>query len=126
MKFQVDITYTEGGEAQKENGIYSVTFTLLSGNYGKALTWVQVVSVLADMEACKERSSRGKIHTVGKRRIVGTRMALVVIDMLGRARDSQRGEVVTTTIIAKIAALCIRFEVPPCFTQRSQYLTWAL
>uniref|UniRef100_A0A8D0EN83 BR serine/threonine kinase 2 n=1 Tax=Strix occidentalis caurina TaxID=311401 RepID=A0A8D0EN83_STROC len=31
VKFQVDITYTEGGEAQKENGIYSVTFTLLSG-----------------------------------------------------------------------------------------------
>ncbi|CAO2583936.1 Serine/threonine-protein kinase BRSK2 [Lemmus lemmus] len=30
VKFQVDITYTEGGEAQKENGIYSVTFTLLS------------------------------------------------------------------------------------------------
>ncbi|GAB1292924.1 Serine/threonine-protein kinase BRSK1 [Apodemus speciosus] len=31
VKFQVDITYTEGGEAHKENGIYSVTFTLLSG-----------------------------------------------------------------------------------------------
>ncbi|XP_055987820.1 serine/threonine-protein kinase BRSK2 isoform X3 [Sorex fumeus] len=31
VRFQVDITYTEGGEAQKENGIYSVTFTLLSG-----------------------------------------------------------------------------------------------
>ncbi|XP_006893420.1 PREDICTED: serine/threonine-protein kinase BRSK2 [Elephantulus edwardii] len=31
VKFQVDVTYTEGGEAQKENGIYSVTFTLLSG-----------------------------------------------------------------------------------------------
>uniref|UniRef100_A0A8C6W5S4 Serine/threonine-protein kinase BRSK2-like n=1 Tax=Nannospalax galili TaxID=1026970 RepID=A0A8C6W5S4_NANGA len=30
VKFQVDITYTEGGEAHKENGIYSVTFTLLS------------------------------------------------------------------------------------------------
>lgn len=37
VKFQVDITYTEGGEAQKENGIYSVTFTLLSGNHGEAL-----------------------------------------------------------------------------------------
>lgn len=31
VKFQVDITYTEGGAVQKENGIYSVTFTLLSG-----------------------------------------------------------------------------------------------
>ncbi|KAM7085686.1 serine/threonine-protein kinase BRSK2 isoform 3-T3 [Molossus nigricans] len=31
VKFQVDITYSEGGAAQKENGIYSVTFTLLSG-----------------------------------------------------------------------------------------------
>ncbi|XP_041918117.1 serine/threonine-protein kinase BRSK2-like isoform X5 [Alosa sapidissima] len=31
VKFQVDITYSESGCAQKENGIYSVTFTLLSG-----------------------------------------------------------------------------------------------
>ncbi|XP_063045251.1 serine/threonine-protein kinase BRSK2-like [Engraulis encrasicolus] len=31
VKFQVDITYTESGCAQKDNGIYSVTFTLLSG-----------------------------------------------------------------------------------------------
>ncbi|KAG5849253.1 hypothetical protein ANANG_G00107980 [Anguilla anguilla] len=31
VKFQVDITYTETTAAQKENGIYSVTFTLLSG-----------------------------------------------------------------------------------------------
>ncbi|XP_048825699.1 serine/threonine-protein kinase BRSK2 isoform X2 [Brienomyrus brachyistius] len=31
VKFQVDITYTESSAAQKENGIYSVTFTLLSG-----------------------------------------------------------------------------------------------
>uniref|UniRef100_H3AJ83 BR serine/threonine kinase 2 n=1 Tax=Latimeria chalumnae TaxID=7897 RepID=H3AJ83_LATCH len=31
VKFQVDITYTEGNESHKENGIYSVTFTLLSG-----------------------------------------------------------------------------------------------
>ncbi|XP_067830295.1 serine/threonine-protein kinase BRSK2-like [Heptranchias perlo] len=31
VKFQVDITYAEGSEAQKENGIYSVTFTLMSG-----------------------------------------------------------------------------------------------
>nr|XP_029524691.1 serine/threonine-protein kinase BRSK2-like [Oncorhynchus nerka] len=31
VKFQVDITYTESTTAPKENGIYSVTFTLLSG-----------------------------------------------------------------------------------------------
>uniref|UniRef100_A0A8C9U0R9 BR serine/threonine kinase 2 n=1 Tax=Scleropages formosus TaxID=113540 RepID=A0A8C9U0R9_SCLFO len=31
VKFQVDITYSESGAATKENGIYSVTFTLLSG-----------------------------------------------------------------------------------------------
>ncbi|KAM6942876.1 serine/threonine-protein kinase BRSK2-like isoform 10-T10 [Xenentodon cancila] len=31
VKFQVDITYTESTGATKENGIYSVTFTLLSG-----------------------------------------------------------------------------------------------
>lgn len=32
VKFQVDITYTESGGATKDNGIYSVTFTLLSGD----------------------------------------------------------------------------------------------
>lgn len=92
VKFQVDITYTEGGEAQKENGIYSVTFTLLSGNHGKAATWVQVVFGLADMEACKDISARAKdisawpqrkVPTVGKRRILGSRMALVVMEMVG-------------------------------------------
>ncbi|PIO02782.1 hypothetical protein AB205_0138480, partial [Aquarana catesbeiana] len=31
VKFQVDITYSESGEKQKDCGIYSVTFTLLSG-----------------------------------------------------------------------------------------------
>ncbi|KAM4617475.1 serine/threonine-protein kinase BRSK2 isoform 2-T2 [Discoglossus pictus] len=31
VKFQVDITYSESGEKQKDSGIYSVTFTLLSG-----------------------------------------------------------------------------------------------
>ncbi|XP_058484983.1 serine/threonine-protein kinase BRSK2-like isoform X13 [Solea solea] len=31
VKFQVDITFTESSGATKENGIYSVTFTLLSG-----------------------------------------------------------------------------------------------
>ncbi|XP_061671619.1 serine/threonine-protein kinase BRSK2-like isoform X5 [Syngnathoides biaculeatus] len=31
VKFQVDITYSESVTATKENGIYSVTFTLLSG-----------------------------------------------------------------------------------------------
>uniref|UniRef100_M4AFZ8 BR serine/threonine kinase 2 n=1 Tax=Xiphophorus maculatus TaxID=8083 RepID=M4AFZ8_XIPMA len=33
VKFQVDITYTESSGATKENGIYSVTFTLLSGKH---------------------------------------------------------------------------------------------
>uniref|UniRef100_A0A672L8L0 BR serine/threonine kinase 2 n=1 Tax=Sinocyclocheilus grahami TaxID=75366 RepID=A0A672L8L0_SINGR len=33
VKFQVDITYSESTAATKENGIYSVTFTLLSGNH---------------------------------------------------------------------------------------------
>ncbi|KAL7977383.1 hypothetical protein Chor_009332 [Crotalus horridus] len=31
VKFQVDISYSEGGEAHKDSGIYSVTFTLISG-----------------------------------------------------------------------------------------------
>ncbi|XP_058039210.1 serine/threonine-protein kinase BRSK1 isoform X2 [Ahaetulla prasina] len=31
VKFQVDISYSEVGEAHKDSGIYSVTFTLISG-----------------------------------------------------------------------------------------------
>ena len=41
VKFQVDITYTENTGATKENGIYSVTFTLLSGTSQHSLgLWV--------------------------------------------------------------------------------------
>ncbi|XP_038607925.1 serine/threonine-protein kinase BRSK1 [Tachyglossus aculeatus] len=31
VRFQVDISYSEGAEAHRDNGIYSVTFTLISG-----------------------------------------------------------------------------------------------
>lgn len=49
VKFQVDITYTESTAATKENGIYSVTFTLLSGQlagremhfYSLKLEWIK-------------------------------------------------------------------------------------
>lgn len=34
VKFQVDISYSEGAEAHKDGGLYSVTFTLLSGGRG--------------------------------------------------------------------------------------------
>lgn len=117
VKFQVDITYTEGGEAQKENGIYSVTFTLLSGNRGKAVKWVQAGFVLADIEACKKSSARGKNVTVltsGKFRLGQGEHQEQNDGSAGRERDSQRGEVATTIISAKMATLCIRFEVSPC------------
>lgn len=122
VKFQVDITYTEGGEAQKENGIYSVTFTLLSGNHGKAVKWVQAGSVLADTEACKESSARGKNITVltsGQNSDRGkedfrNKNGVGSDGNAGRERDSQRDEVATTMMSAKMASLCIRFEVSPC------------
>ncbi|KAK1789357.1 hypothetical protein P4O66_015289 [Electrophorus voltai] len=37
VKFQVDITYTESSGATKDSGIYSVTFTLLSGVAGRSV-----------------------------------------------------------------------------------------
>lgn len=44
VKFQVDITYTESSStATKENGIYSVTFTLLSGNHTSLTLLSQVI-----------------------------------------------------------------------------------
>ncbi|XP_072905721.1 serine/threonine-protein kinase BRSK2 isoform X9 [Hemitrygon akajei] len=45
VKFQVDITYTEGSEARKENGIYSVTFTLLSGPSRRFKRVVETIQV---------------------------------------------------------------------------------
>ena len=52
VKFQVDITYTESGGATKDNGIYSVTFTLLSGDQipppsraGSSLSQLSVVAI---------------------------------------------------------------------------------
>lgn len=40
VKFQVDITYTESTSATKDNGIYSVTFTLLSGKqFNSSISW---------------------------------------------------------------------------------------
>ncbi|XP_041053895.1 serine/threonine-protein kinase BRSK2-like [Carcharodon carcharias] len=45
VKFQVDITYTEGNEARKENGIYSVTFTLLSGPSRRFKRVVETIQV---------------------------------------------------------------------------------
>uniref|UniRef100_A0A3Q1F9J9 BR serine/threonine kinase 2 n=1 Tax=Acanthochromis polyacanthus TaxID=80966 RepID=A0A3Q1F9J9_9TELE len=51
VKFQVDITYTESTSATKENGIYSVTFTLLSGRQHTARTitsnWCSVANFQA-------------------------------------------------------------------------------
>lgn len=110
MKFQVDITYTEGGEAQKENGIYSVTFTLLSGNHGKALKWVHAGFVLADIDAYKETSARGKNITVlilgensdGGKRDIRNKNYVGSDGNAGRGRDFQKGEVATTRISDKM------------------------
>lgn len=121
MKFQVDITYTEGGEAQKENGIYSVTFTLLSGNQGKAVSGVQAGSVPAAEETSKESSARGEHVTVltsgessdrgkeGSRNRNGTGSD----GNAGRERGPRRGELATAMVSAEMTALCIGFEVSP-------------
>lgn len=47
VKFQVDITYTESTAATKENGIYSVTFTLLSGQDRALITYIFAVCHMA-------------------------------------------------------------------------------
>ncbi|KAJ6665036.1 hypothetical protein lerEdw1_005267, partial [Lerista edwardsae] len=78
VKFQVDITYTEGGEAQKENGIYSVTFTLLSGpsrRFKRVVETIQAqllsthdqpsVQQLSDTTNCMELMT-GRLSKCGK------------------------------------------------------------
>ncbi|XP_036390993.1 serine/threonine-protein kinase BRSK2 isoform X4 [Megalops cyprinoides] len=70
VKFQVDITYTESTAAQKENGIYSVTFTLLSGpsrRFKRVVETIQAqllsthdqpgVQQLSDPKHCSEPST---------------------------------------------------------------------
>ncbi|XP_069916375.1 serine/threonine-protein kinase BRSK2 isoform X5 [Oryctolagus cuniculus] len=55
VKFQVDITYTEGSEAHKENGIYSVTFTLLSGpsrRFKRVVETIQAQLLSAHEQPC--------------------------------------------------------------------------
>ncbi|XP_058518339.1 serine/threonine-protein kinase BRSK2 isoform X2 [Ochotona princeps] len=55
VKFQVDITYTEGGEAHKDNGIYSVTFTLLSGpsrRFKRVVETIQAQLLSAHEQPC--------------------------------------------------------------------------
>uniref|UniRef100_A0A8C5FUG7 BR serine/threonine kinase 2b n=1 Tax=Gadus morhua TaxID=8049 RepID=A0A8C5FUG7_GADMO len=59
VKFQVDITYTENTGATKENGIYSVTFTLLSGT---PLDWVPPAPSAGDLSSPCRRVWRIAIH----------------------------------------------------------------
>lgn len=60
VKFQVDITYTESTAATKENGIYSVTFTLLSGQ--DTLAHIKILSIysfyLPPYSACTGQGGR--------------------------------------------------------------------
>ncbi|XP_073430125.1 serine/threonine-protein kinase BRSK2 isoform X4 [Dendrobates tinctorius] len=78
VKFQVDITYTESGEKQKDCGIYSVTFTLLSGpsrRFKRVVETIQTqllssheqpsVLQLSDTNNCMEYLS-GKISKCGR------------------------------------------------------------
>ncbi|XP_069480075.1 serine/threonine-protein kinase BRSK2 isoform X3 [Ambystoma mexicanum] len=63
VKFQVDITYTEGSEAQKENGIYSVTFTLLSGpsrRFKRVVETIQAELLSTDEQPCVQQLSDEK------------------------------------------------------------------
>lgn len=59
VKFQVDITYTEGSGAQKENGIYSVTFTLLSGNHGDVMHTLSIRTCSLGCRKCWREGEEG-------------------------------------------------------------------
>uniref|UniRef100_A0A3Q1IPZ8 Protein kinase domain-containing protein n=1 Tax=Anabas testudineus TaxID=64144 RepID=A0A3Q1IPZ8_ANATE len=64
VKFQVDITYTESTSATKENGIYSVTFTLLSGpsrRFKRVVETIQAQLLSSDQPGIQPQIS-GIIH----------------------------------------------------------------
>ncbi|XP_056231715.1 serine/threonine-protein kinase BRSK2-like isoform X8 [Seriola aureovittata] len=64
VKFQVDITYTESTSATKENGIYSVTFTLLSGpsrRFKRVVETIQAQLLSSDQPGVQPQIS-GIIH----------------------------------------------------------------
>ncbi|XP_067449507.1 serine/threonine-protein kinase BRSK2-like isoform X13 [Thunnus thynnus] len=62
VKFQVDITYTESTSATKENGIYSVTFTLLSGpsrRFKRVVETIQAQLLSSDQPGSQPQISDG-------------------------------------------------------------------
>ncbi|XP_028298513.1 serine/threonine-protein kinase BRSK2-like isoform X9 [Gouania willdenowi] len=66
VKFQVDITYTESTSATKENGIYSVTFTLLSGpsrRFKRVVETIQAQLLSSnDQPGIQPQISDGSLH----------------------------------------------------------------
>ncbi|XP_028442726.1 serine/threonine-protein kinase BRSK2 [Perca flavescens] len=62
VKFQVDITYTESTGATKDNGIYSVTFTLLSGpsrRFKRVVETIQAQLLSSDQPGIQPQISDG-------------------------------------------------------------------
>ncbi|XP_074513556.1 serine/threonine-protein kinase BRSK2-like isoform X8 [Sebastes fasciatus] len=62
VKFQVDITYTESTSATKDNGIYSVTFTLLSGpsrRFKRVVETIQAQLLSSDQPGMQPQISDG-------------------------------------------------------------------
>uniref|UniRef100_UPI00358E6C79 serine/threonine-protein kinase BRSK2-like n=1 Tax=Myxine glutinosa TaxID=7769 RepID=UPI00358E6C79 len=70
IKFQVDITYSEASQGHKESGIYSVTFTLLSGpsrRFKKVVEIIQAQLVnshdqLSVQQLSDEKNGKGQLH----------------------------------------------------------------
>ncbi|XP_058484982.1 serine/threonine-protein kinase BRSK2-like isoform X12 [Solea solea] len=65
VKFQVDITFTESSGATKENGIYSVTFTLLSGpsrRFKRVVETIQAQLLSSDQPGVQPQISDGSQH----------------------------------------------------------------
>ncbi|OCT81867.1 hypothetical protein XELAEV_18024374mg [Xenopus laevis] len=73
VKFQVDITYSESGEKQKDCGIYSVTFTLLSGPSRRFKRVVETIQtqLLSSHDQPSVLQLSGKSQTIGNVRGLG-------------------------------------------------------
>uniref|UniRef100_A0A9J8DD50 BR serine/threonine kinase 2b n=1 Tax=Cyprinus carpio carpio TaxID=630221 RepID=A0A9J8DD50_CYPCA len=77
VKFQVDITYTESTAATKENGIYSVTFTLLSGpsrRFKRVVETIQTQLLSTHDQPGVQQLSEVVSKTFAGRQIVNTKI----------------------------------------------------
>uniref|UniRef100_A0A8C5D665 Serine/threonine-protein kinase BRSK2-like n=1 Tax=Gouania willdenowi TaxID=441366 RepID=A0A8C5D665_GOUWI len=111
VKFQVDITYTESTSATKENGIYSVTFTLLSGpsrRFKRVVETIQAQLLSSNDQPGIQPQISGKWEVLSGTVCPPPRPAAARADVHG-------ADVALTHISVMLLCLCLSMT-PPCLS----------